>query len=105
MGGSINELEMCIRDRVKKVIITAPAKNDDITIVMGVNHVCYEWDKHHVISNASCTTNCLAPVAKVIDEAFTITQGMITTVHSYTNDQQTVSYTHLCADARRTGPA
>ena len=84
---------------VKKVIITAPAKNDDITIVMGVNHVCYEWDKHHVISNASCTTNCLAPVAKVIDEAFTITQGMITTVHSYTNDQQMLDAPHK--DLRR----
>jgi glyceraldehyde 3-phosphate dehydrogenase len=83
----------------KKVIISAPAKNEDITIVMGVNDSVYDVDKHHVISNASCTTNCLAPVAKVIDEAFGIERGLMTTVHSYTNDQKILDLPHK--DMRR----
>jgi glyceraldehyde 3-phosphate dehydrogenase len=70
----------------KKVIITAPAKEEDITIVMGVNHKQYSPQKHHVISNASCTTNCLAPPVLVIHQVFGIEKGMMTTVHSYTND-------------------
>lgn len=84
---------------VKKVIITAPAKNDDITIVMGVNDSLYDPQKHHIISNASCTTNCLAPVAKVIHENFGIKQGMMTTVHAYTNDQNILDAPHK--DLRR----
>ena len=78
----------------KKVIISAPGKNEDITIVMGVNEDKYEADKHHVISNASCTTNCLAPFAKVLHEQFGIKRGMMTTVHSYTNDQQILDLPH-----------
>jgi glyceraldehyde 3-phosphate dehydrogenase len=83
----------------KKVIISAPAKNEDVTIVMGVNHDVYDPEQHHVISNASCTTNCLAPVAKVIDEKFKIVKGLMTTVHSYTNDQQILDLPHK--DLRR----
>lgn len=83
----------------KKVIISAPAKNEDITIVMGVNESMYNPEAHHVISNASCTTNCLAPVAKVVDEAFGIIRGLMTTVHSYTNDQQILDLPHK--DLRR----
>jgi glyceraldehyde 3-phosphate dehydrogenase len=83
----------------KKVIISAPAKHEDITIVMGVNESSYNPDAHHVVSNASCTTNCLAPVAKVVDEAFGITRGLMTTVHSYTNDQQILDLPHK--DLRR----
>jgi glyceraldehyde 3-phosphate dehydrogenase len=83
----------------KKVIISAPAKNEDVTIVMGVNDEAYNSDSHHVISNASCTTNCLAPVAKVIDEQFGIVKGLMTTVHSYTNDQQILDLPHK--DMRR----
>jgi glyceraldehyde 3-phosphate dehydrogenase len=71
----------------KKVIISAPAKNEDITIVMGVNDGLYDADKHTVISNASCTTNCLAPMAKVLHDAFTIEKGLMTTIHAYTQDQ------------------
>ncbi len=71
----------------KKVVITAPAKNEDITIVMGINEDKYQPDKHHIVSNASCTTNCLAPVAKVLDEEFGIIKAQMTTVHAYTNDQ------------------
>ena len=73
---------------VKKVLISAPAKNEDITVVLGVNQDKYRPDKHNVISNASCTTNCLAPVAKVIDDNFGIVKGLMTTVHAYTNDQR-----------------
>ncbi|MCL6452149.1 MAG: type I glyceraldehyde-3-phosphate dehydrogenase [Alicyclobacillus sp.] len=87
------------RGGAKKVIISAPAKNEDITIVMGVNHDQYDPEQHHVISNASCTTNCLAPVAKVIDEKFGIERGLMTTVHSYTNDQQILDLPHK--DLRR----
>lgn len=83
----------------KKVLITAPAKNEDGTFVMGVNHEAYEHDKHHIISNASCTTNCLAPVAKVIDEHFGIIKGVMTTTHSYTGDQRLLDSSHR--DLRR----
>ena len=72
----------------KKVIISAPASNEDITIVMGVNEDKYDEGNHHVLSNASCTTNCLAPFAKVLNDTFGIKRGMMTTIHSYTNDQQ-----------------
>ena len=83
----------------KKVVITAPAKNEDITIVMGVNHKDYDSATHQVVSNASCTTNCLAPVAKVIDDEFGIKRGLMTTVHSYTNDQRILDLEHK--DLRR----
>jgi glyceraldehyde 3-phosphate dehydrogenase len=88
-----------IQAGAKKVIITAPAKNEDITIVMGVNEEKYDPAKHNVISNASCTTNCLAPVAKVILDNFGIVRGMMTTVHSYTNDQVILDFPHK--DLRR----
>ncbi len=88
-----------IRDTVKKVIISAPAKNEDITVVLGVNDEAYNPQEHHVISNASCTTNCLAPVAKVIHENFKIKRGLMTTVHSYTNDQKLLDLPHK--DLRR----
>lgn len=78
----------------KKVVISAPAKNEDITIVMGVNQDKYDPAKHHIISNASCTTNCLAPVAKVLLDAFGIEQGMMTTTHSVTNDQRILDLEH-----------
>jgi glyceraldehyde 3-phosphate dehydrogenase len=83
----------------KKVIITAPAKGEDLTIVMGVNHDRYDPREHTIVSNASCTTNCLAPVAKVILERFGIVKGLVTTVHSYTNDQVILDYPHK--DLRR----
>jgi glyceraldehyde 3-phosphate dehydrogenase len=83
----------------KKVIITAPAKNEDITIVMGVNEDQYDPANHHIISNASCTTNCLAPFAKVIHKKFGIKRGLMTTVHSYTNDQRILDLPHK--DLRR----
>ncbi len=83
----------------KKVIITAPAKNEDITIVLGVNEDEYDPDRHNVVSNASCTTNCLAPVAKVVQDAYGIRRGYMTTVHSYTNDQVTLDGPHK--DLRR----
>ncbi len=83
----------------KKVIISAPAKNEDITIVMGVNHESYDPAAHHILSNASCTTNCLAPVAKVLNESFGIVRGLMTTVHSYTNDQKILDLPHK--DLRR----
>ena len=78
----------------KKVIISAPAKDEDITVVMGVNHEKYDPANHHVISNASCTTNCLAPFAKVLHDNFGIKRGMMTTIHSYTNDQQILDLPH-----------
>ncbi|WP_456277726.1 type I glyceraldehyde-3-phosphate dehydrogenase [Bacillus sp. AK128] len=78
----------------KKVIISAPASNEDITVVMGVNEDQYDAANHHVLSNASCTTNCLAPFAKVINDQFGIKKGMMTTVHSYTNDQQILDLPH-----------
>jgi glyceraldehyde 3-phosphate dehydrogenase len=83
----------------KKVIITAPAKKPDITVVLGVNGDKYDPGKHHIISNASCTTNCLAPLAKVLHDRFTIRKGWMTTVHSYTNDQQLLDLPHK--DLRR----
>lgn len=83
----------------KKVIITAPGKNEDVTIVMGVNEEMLEIDQHDIISNASCTTNCLAPVAKVLDEKFGIENGLMTTIHSYTNDQKNIDNPHK--DLRR----
>jgi glyceraldehyde 3-phosphate dehydrogenase len=83
-----------IKAGAKKVIISAPGKNEDITIVMGVNHTSYDPAQHHVISNASCTTNCLAPVAKVLLEEFGIENGMMTTIHSVTNDQQILDLAH-----------
>ncbi|MGA2991328.1 MAG: type I glyceraldehyde-3-phosphate dehydrogenase [Candidatus Korobacteraceae bacterium] len=88
-----------LRGTVKKVIISAPAKNEDITIVLGVNQDKYEAGKHHIISNASCTTNCLAPVAKVLNDNFTIQKGTMTTIHSYTNDQVILDFPHK--DLRR----
>ncbi|UOQ45866.1 type I glyceraldehyde-3-phosphate dehydrogenase [Halobacillus salinarum] len=78
----------------KKVIISAPAKQEDLTVVMGVNEDQYDKDSHHVISNASCTTNCLAPYAKVLNDKFGLKRGMMTTVHSYTNDQQILDLPH-----------
>ncbi len=78
----------------KKVVLTAPGKNEDITIVMGVNEEAYDPAKHHIISNASCTTNCLAPVAKVLDAKFGIERGLMTTIHSYTNDQRILDRDH-----------
>ena len=83
----------------KKVVITAPAKKPDLTVVLGVNSDKYDPAKHHIISNASCTTNCLAPIAKVLHESFGIRKGWMTTVHSYTNDQQLLDLPHK--DLRR----
>ena len=88
-----------LRGPVKKVIISAPAKGEDITICLGVNDKAYDSSKHTVISNASCTTNCLAPVAKVLHEAFGIESGLMTTIHSYTNDQKLLDLPHQ--DLRR----
>jgi len=88
-----------LRGTVKKVIITAPAKNEDITLVLGVNDDKYDPAKHHIISNASCTTNCLAPVAKVVHENFRIRKGSMTTIHAYTNDQKILDLPHK--DLRR----
>jgi glyceraldehyde 3-phosphate dehydrogenase len=84
---------------VKKVIISAPAKNEDITVVLGVNEDKYDPAKHHVVSNASCTTNCLAPIAKVVNDSFKIQSGTMTTIHSYTNDQVILDFPHK--DLRR----
>jgi glyceraldehyde 3-phosphate dehydrogenase len=83
----------------KKVIISAPAKGEDITVVMGVNHEKYDPKNHHIVSNASCTTNCLAPMAKVINDTFGIERGLMTTIHSYTNDQRILDLPHK--DLRR----
>ena len=84
---------------VKKVIITAPAKDEDVTLVLGVNNEAYEPARHHVISNASCTTNCLAPVVKVLHQTFGIEKASMTTIHSYTNDQNVLDFPHK--DLRR----
>ena len=92
-----------IQAGAKKVIITAPAKNEDITIVLGVNENMYNPSKHQVVSNASCTTNCLAPVAKVLIENFGIKRGLMTTIHSYTNDQKVLDLVHK--DLRRSRAA
>jgi glyceraldehyde 3-phosphate dehydrogenase len=88
-----------LRGTVKKVIVSAPAKDEDITIVLGVNEKSYDPAKHNVVSNASCTTNCLAPVAKVLHEKFGIEKGSMTTIHSYTNDQNVLDFPHK--DPRR----
>ncbi|MBS3994572.1 MAG: type I glyceraldehyde-3-phosphate dehydrogenase, partial [Alkaliphilus sp.] len=88
-----------IKAGAKKVIISAPATDEDITVVMGVNHEKYEPSNHHIISNASCTTNCLAPFAKVLDEKFGIKKGLMTTIHAYTNDQNILDLPHK--DLRR----
>jgi glyceraldehyde 3-phosphate dehydrogenase len=88
-----------LRGSVKKVIISAPAKNEDLTVVLGVNDEKYDPAKHHIVSNASCTTNCLAPVAKVVNDNFKIISGTMTTIHSYTNDQVILDFPHK--DLRR----
>ena len=88
-----------LQGTVRKVIISAPAKNEDVTIVLGVNNDMYDASKHHVVSNASCTTNCLGPVAKVLLDNFGILKGSMTTIHSYTNDQVVQDFPH--SDLRR----
>jgi glyceraldehyde 3-phosphate dehydrogenase len=102
-SGVFTEKEKCIGHMTvggaKKIIITAPAKGEDITIVMGVNDKKYDPKNHHIISNASCTTNCLAPMAKVLLDNFGIQSGLMTTVHSYTNDQRILDLPHK--DLRR----
>lgn len=87
----------------KKILISAPSKNEDITIVMGVNDDKYDPDKHHIISNASCTTNCLAPLTKILDDKFGIESGLMTTIHSYTSDQRLLDNAH--SDPRRSRAA
>jgi len=94
-----NEAKKHLRGPVKKVIISAPAKNEDVTVVLGVNEGVYDPAKHHIISNASCTTNCLAPIAKVVNDSFKIICGTMTTIHSYTNDQVILDFPHK--DLRR----
>lgn len=91
--------ELHLKAGAKKVIISAPATGEDITVVMGVNSHLYDPKKHNIISNASCTTNCLAPVAKILNDAFGIEKGLVTTVHSYTNDQNILDLPHK--DLRR----
>ncbi len=93
------DAEKHIKAGAKKVIISAPATDEDVTIVMGVNETIYDPMAHNIISNASCTTNCLAPVAKVIDQEFGIVKGLMTTIHSYTNDQKILDLPH--SDLRR----
>src|SRR5437879_10661819 len=83
----------------KKVVISAPATDPDVTIVLGVNDDTYDPEQHHLVSNASCTTNCVAPLAKVLHDTFTIEQGLMTTIHAYTNDQQILDLPHK--DLRR----
>jgi glyceraldehyde 3-phosphate dehydrogenase len=94
-----NKAKAHLQGSVKKVIISAPASNEDVTVVLGVNADKYDSAKHHVISNASCTTNCLAPVVKVLHETFGIQSGIMTTIHSYTNDQVILDFPHK--DLRR----
>lgn len=94
-----NDAKKHVRGPVKKVIISAPAKNEDVTIVLGVNEQTYDPAKHHIISNASCTTNCLAPIVKVVHDNFKILFGTMTTIHSYTNDQVILDFPHK--DLRR----
>src|SRR3954463_4703304 len=104
--GKFTEAEQAkkhLRGPVKKVIISAPAKNEDITIVLGVNEGKYDPAKHNIVSNASCTTNCLAPVAKVLHDSFKIQSGTMTTIHSYTNDQVILDFPHK--DLRRSRAA
>ena len=94
-----NDAKKHLRGTVKKVIISAPAKNEDVTLVLGVNEQVYDPAKHHIISNASCTTNCLAPIVKVVHDNFKIIVGSMTTIHSYTNDQVILDFPHK--DLRR----
>ena len=96
---TLRRLRRHLGSTVKKVIISAPASNEDITIVLGVNDSKYDAAKHNVISNASCTTNCLAPVVKVLHDTFGIANGIMTTIHSYTNDQVVLDAPHK--DLRR----
>lgn len=94
-----NKAKAHLEAGAKKVVISAPAKNEDITIVLGVNEDKYDPANHHIISNASCTTNCLAPFAKILNDSFGIKKGLMTTVHSYTNDQKILDQAHK--DLRR----
>jgi glyceraldehyde 3-phosphate dehydrogenase len=94
-----NDARKHLHGSVKKVIISAPAKNEDVTIVLGVNDGMYDPAKHNIISNASCTTNCLAPLVKVLNDSFGIEKGSMTTIHSYTNDQTVLDFPHK--DLRR----
>jgi len=94
-----------LRGGAKKVIISAPAKGEDLTIVLGVNDQMYDPAKHHIISNASCTTNCLAPAAKVLNDAFGIERGLMNTIHSYTNDQRILDQVHKDLRRARTAGA
>ncbi len=96
---SRDQASLHLKAGAKKVVISAPAKNEDITIVVGVNHHQYDPAKHHIISNASCTTNCLVPVVKVVRDEFGFERGFMTTVHSYTNDQRILDLPH--SDLRR----
>lgn len=96
-SGKFNKGSECqkhLDSGAKKVVISAPAKEEDATIVMGVNHATYNPAEHHIVSNASCTTNCLAPFAKVLNDNFGVKRGLMTTVHSYTNDQQILDQSH-----------
>src|ERR1700724_1669655 len=93
------EDSITIGNKTIKVFISAPAKNEDVTVVLGVNEGVYDAAKHHIISNASCTTNCLAPIAKVVNDNFKIVSGTMTTIHSYTNDQVILDFPHK--DLRR----
>lgn len=98
-AGKIGADAHIVRGGAKKVIISSPAKNEDLTIVLGVNDNLYDPAKHHVVSNASCTTNCLAPAAKVVNDNFGIVKGLMTTIHAYTNDQRILDLAHK--DLRR----
>ncbi len=100
-----SQVKVHLRDGVKKAIITAPAKNEDVTIVLGVNEEMYDPARHAIISNASCTTNCLGPVAKVLQDNFGIARAFMTTVHAYTNDQKVQDQAHKdLRRARAAGP-
>ncbi len=94
-----NKARAHIEAGARKVLISAPAKNEDVTIVLGVNEAAYDPDQHVIVSNASCTTNCLAPAAKVVHDRFTIRRGLMNTIHSYTNDQRILDVVHK--DPRR----
>ncbi|MCE7793381.1 glyceraldehyde-3-phosphate dehydrogenase [Salipaludibacillus sp. CUR1] len=96
---SKEDASLHLKAGAQKVVITAPGKNEDVTLVYGVNEEIYDPESHHIISNASCTTNCLAPVAKVLHDTFTVQSGVMTTVHSYTNDQKNIDNPHK--DLRR----
>mgnify|MGYP000486508516 CR=1 FL=1 len=98
-----NKAKVHLDAGAKKVLISAPAKNVDATLVFGVNDKSYDKKKHHIVSNASCTTNCLAPIAKILDQSFGIEEGFITTVHAYTNDQRLADVPHK--DLRRSRAA